>query len=98
MNPPLDTHAEIRGNGTGSIVAADKLHNARSMARDPRQHGDLIWQRFRGEQAGTCWYLREIGIILAKRWPGLVVDHLAELVLILEATTPNRQPVSPAPS
>jgi len=38
------------------VVAADKLHNVRSILSDYRQHGEELWPRFTGNKQGTLWY------------------------------------------
>ena len=38
------------------VSMADKLHNARSILADYRQHGNEVWNRFKGGKEGTLWY------------------------------------------
>ena len=42
------------------VSLADKLHNACSILRDLQQHGDVIWERFKGGKDGTLWYYRSL--------------------------------------
>jgi len=42
------------------VSASDKLHNARSILRDLRQHGDEVWSRFNGGKDGSLWYYRAL--------------------------------------
>ena len=42
------------------VVAADKLHNARSILRDYRRLGESLWGHFRGGREGTLWYYRAV--------------------------------------
>jgi (p)ppGpp synthase/HD superfamily hydrolase len=42
------------------VSAADKLHNARSVLADYRQHGEALWPRFTGNRDGTLWYYRAV--------------------------------------
>jgi GTP pyrophosphokinase len=42
------------------VSAADKLHNARSILGDFREHGEALWDRFAGGRDGTLWYYREL--------------------------------------
>ena len=44
--------------GVKLVVAADKLHNARSLLQEHRRLGEALWAHFRGEKAGTLWYYR----------------------------------------
>ncbi len=39
------------------VLAADKLHNASSIAEDRKVLGETIWSRFTGGKEGTLWYL-----------------------------------------
>ena len=41
-------------------MTADKLHNARAIARDYRQVGEGLWERFTGGREGTIWYYNEL--------------------------------------
>jgi (p)ppGpp synthase/HD superfamily hydrolase len=38
------------------VVAADKLDNARSLLREYRVRGELLWNFFHGRREGTLWY------------------------------------------
>jgi GTP pyrophosphokinase len=38
------------------VSCCDKLHNARSIVSDLRQHGEPIWQKFAGGKDGSLWY------------------------------------------
>ncbi|MEA3365599.1 MAG: HD domain-containing protein [Candidatus Hydrogenedentes bacterium] len=62
------------------IVAADKLHNVRSMLRDHRQHGENLWKRFKGGRTGTLWYHASVAKTLAKTWKHPILDELQEAV------------------
>lgn len=42
------------------VSAADKLHNARSILTDLKEHGAVLWERFAGEKSGTLWYYRAL--------------------------------------
>ena len=53
------------------VACADKLHNAECIARDFRESGPSIFQRFRGDREGTLWYYRS----LARIFGALIQDH-----------------------
>lgn len=53
------------------VACADKLHNAECIARDLRDLGPSIFQRFRGDREGTLWYYRS----LARIFGALIQDH-----------------------
>lgn len=38
------------------VSCCDKLHNARSIVSDLRQHGERVWQKFAGGKEGSLWY------------------------------------------
>jgi len=62
------------------IVAADKLHNARTLANTLRVQGNAAWDLFRGGRDGTLWYFAEIVRALATGWSHPVLHELAEAV------------------
>ena len=66
------------------VVAADKLHNARSVVADYRQFGETLWRRFTGGRSGTLWYYRAVASLLKDVWPGALVDELVRTVDDLE--------------
>ncbi|HOF40657.1 MAG TPA: HD domain-containing protein [Candidatus Hydrogenedentes bacterium] len=76
------------------IVAADKLHNVRSLLRDYRQAGDALWQRFNGGRAGTLWYYQTAAAALEESWRHPILDELREVVDRLAAVAggPELQP------
>jgi (p)ppGpp synthase/HD superfamily hydrolase len=64
------------------IVAADKLHNARSLVADHELLGEAVWSHFRGGKTGTLWYYRQALASLPLAPPALRVQlerTLAEL-------------------
>jgi len=66
------------------VSAADKLHNARSILRDYRELGEVVWGRFRGGREGTLWYYRTLVDILQSTGDGPLLDELARTVAELE--------------
>jgi GTP pyrophosphokinase len=42
------------------VSASDKLHNARALLADHREHGTKLWERFTGGREGTLWYYRRL--------------------------------------
>lgn len=58
------------------VVAADKLHNARSTARDLRAKGAGVWSIFQGGRDGTLWYYDEVLAALGRGWSHRVLDEL----------------------
>jgi (p)ppGpp synthase/HD superfamily hydrolase len=78
------------------VSAADKLHNARSVLADYRQHGEALWPRFTGNRDGTLWYYRAITEALrTASGPGedpldILIADLAQTVAELEALSSTR--------
>ena len=71
------------------VAAADKLDNARSLAASYRQHGEAVWQGFRGGREGTLWYFRSAVSVLQRLGPHPLVDELHRAVDELERTVTN---------
>jgi (p)ppGpp synthase/HD superfamily hydrolase len=66
------------------VSAADKLHNARAILRDYREHGEGVWQRFNGGRSGTLWYYRALVQALQAAGSSPLVEELARTVKELE--------------
>jgi hypothetical protein len=67
------------------VVAADKLHNARSILKDYREVGEALWSRFRGGREGTLWYYRSLVSAFRAVGSSPLVEELARVVSELEA-------------
>jgi len=70
-------------NATASVrlvIAADKLHNARSVLSDYRQIGEALWSRFSGGKEGTLWYYRSVVEVLQRAEAGPMAEELARVV------------------
>lgn len=59
--------AHLRGVGpsTRLVSIADKLHNARSIARDVAAEGDDFWTRFNADRDAQLWYYRGLHAVFA---------------------------------
>lgn len=66
------------------IVAADKIHNVRIIARDLREEGACVWDRFQGKREGSLWYYAEIMSVLSQGWEHPILDDLRRAVQRLE--------------
>lgn len=53
------------------VSCADKLHNARAIEMDLREHGASVWERFKADREGTLWYYRS----LARLFSALIQDE-----------------------
>jgi (p)ppGpp synthase/HD superfamily hydrolase len=60
------------------VVACDKLHNARSIARDLRDPavGDAVWGRFSMPREDSLWYYRAVRDALAEGFEHRVIGEL----------------------
>lgn len=68
------------------VITADKLHNTRTLVREFREHGDAIWQRFKGGRDGTLWFSRSMLATLEKctTTPRALLSELSDAVIELE--------------
>jgi (p)ppGpp synthase/HD superfamily hydrolase len=66
------------------VCAADKLHNARSVAADYRRVGESLWEIFRGGREGTLWYYRAVVDALRQTESTPLVEELGRVVSELE--------------
>jgi (p)ppGpp synthase/HD superfamily hydrolase len=72
------------------VSAADKLHNARSMLREYRRHGESFWKHFRGGREGTLWYHRTVVATLRQAGVDALVEELDRVVTEIEQLTETR--------
>jgi (p)ppGpp synthase/HD superfamily hydrolase len=76
------------------VSLADKLHNARSIARDLRVHGDALWDRFNTDPAFQLHYYRGlVGAFRSRAAIGFASPMLEELdrvVAEIESLMPER--------
>jgi len=68
------------------VVAADKLHNVRSILRDYQRSGETIWQHFTGGREGTLWYYRSVTDVLIELDGTPLAQELDRVVTRLENT------------
>lgn len=66
------------------VSAADKLHNAWSILKDYRIHGETVWQKFHGGKEGTLWYYRSLVTAFRQVESHPLVDELDRVVTKLE--------------
>jgi (p)ppGpp synthase/HD superfamily hydrolase len=68
------------------VVAADKLHNARSTVDDLERKGAGVWALFSVGPADVVWYYEGVLALLEHRLRGApIVDRLADVVRRLRA-------------
>ncbi len=66
------------------VALADKLHNARSLLLDYRQHGENLWSAFTTGKEGTLWFYRSVLLLYRATDSSPLVEELARVVEELE--------------
>jgi GTP pyrophosphokinase len=75
------------------VSAADKLHNARAVLADYREHGDKVFDRFKKSKDETLWYYRRLANTFREVLPGHLSEELHRTVNTLEKeSTPKNNP------
>jgi len=85
--PRKESHiARLRhaGRSTLRVVAADRLHNVRSLVAALRLGDAGFWDHFRGGREGTLWYCREVLDLLKQSDASPLVGELDLAVCELE--------------
>lgn len=67
-------------DGALRVSAADKLHNARSILTDLREHGPGMWERFNAPAAAQAWYYSAVARILHTRHDSVLTRELRRVV------------------
>jgi (p)ppGpp synthase/HD superfamily hydrolase len=66
------------------VSLCDKIHNAREILADYREHGEALWARFAGGREGTLWYYRALVEAFRERGEPRLWQALEETVAELE--------------
>jgi hypothetical protein len=67
------------------VALADKVHNARSIVRDYRVEGHVLWERFGNKTIDDqLWYYRALLVFFTERSPGPLVEDLRHALAELE--------------
>lgn len=69
------------------VVAADKLHNVRSLVQDIQTVGESVFERFTTKKEGTLWYYRSVADILYERSECAITKTLLQMVTEMESLT-----------
>ncbi len=78
----------IREEATPSIrfvSCADKLHNARAILNDYREHGDALWDRFNADVDQLLWYYRSLADAFMETADHALARELDRVVREIEA-------------
>ena len=78
------SHLRSAPTNVRRVSLADKLHNARSILRDLRLSGHLVWGRFKGGKEGTLWYYRSLVQIFQESGRDYMTEELARVVAEIE--------------
>lgn len=73
-------HLEHAGPDALLVSACDKLHNARAIVEDLREHGPAMMSRFNAGLDGTLWYYRALADAFARLLPGRLAGELSRAV------------------
>lgn len=73
-------HLELATPDVLLVSAADKLHNARSILADLRDHGEELWARFNRGAQEQLWYYGALRDVFVRRLPGRLADELDRTV------------------
>jgi (p)ppGpp synthase/HD superfamily hydrolase len=75
------------GSEVKLVVAADKLHNATSIARDLARPsvGTEVWERFRAPKPEVRWYYRAMLEALASGWQNEILNELHATIATIES-------------
>lgn len=84
-------HLETASPSVCLVSASDKLHNVRAIARDYREHGEEIWERFQGRRDGTLWYYDTVADALVRRYRAQLTRDLQDAVDELLALAQPRE-------
>jgi (p)ppGpp synthase/HD superfamily hydrolase len=78
-------HLETASESVRLVSAADKLDNARSVLESYREHGEALWNNFKGRRDDTLWYHRSVVEVLKRVGNSPLVEELDYTVSRLEA-------------
>jgi len=66
--------------GAVRVAAADKLHNARSILTDLREHGPAVWERFHAAAPQQRQYYLDVARVLGDRSDSVLTRELRRVV------------------
>ncbi len=74
--------------GARLVIAADKIHNLRSMSADYQQVGERLWERFTASREDTLWYYAAVHEALSRDWQHPILSiYTEDLRGLLRSTT-----------
>lgn len=69
--------------GVRLVVAADKLHNLRSLSMNLRREGEAIWSRFASGEDGAMWFYRAVYRELDSSWDHPILAAIEQELSLL---------------
>jgi GTP pyrophosphokinase len=66
------------------VSAADKVHNAYTILRDLRTHGESVWARFTAKPDDIIWYYESLVRAFRESGGGPLVDELDRIVRAIQ--------------
>ena len=76
---------DVTLEGPLRVALADKVHNARSIVRDYRAEGHILWERLTNKTVDDqLWYYRGLLEFFSTRRPGPLVEDLRHALAELE--------------
>ena len=83
-------------DGALLVSLADKVHNARAIVTDLREHGDALWRRFNErDPTAQLWYYRWLADVFRVRAPGPLAIELARAVEEMTRLAATDDPPAP---
>ena len=74
---------------TLTVTAADKAHNARSIATDLQNQGPSLWDRFNANRDNIIWYYESVyAVLLEKRVSKALLTPLRNAIDVMISTQP----------
>ena len=72
---------------TLTVTAADKAHNARSIATDLQNQGPSLWDRFNANQDDIIWYYESVyAVLLEKQVSNALLTPLRNAIDVMIST------------
>jgi (p)ppGpp synthase/HD superfamily hydrolase len=73
-------HLDTASRSALLVSCADKLHNARCILSDFKNHGNAVWKRFSTGKKAQIWYYRSLARCYTRRIPGPMATELMHTV------------------
>ena len=79
-------HLQIADSDTLMVTAADKAHNARSIATDLQNLGSTLWNRFNADREDIIWYYESVfEVLLNKGVSPVLITPLSNAISIMKS-------------